>query len=67
LVVRRSYVGEIDEFAVFCPELGSVYLISIEDLNVTRQAMLRVEPTKNAQSRRVRWASRYEIARVDLY
>jgi len=67
LVVRRSYVGEIDEFAVFCPELGSVYLIPIEDLNVTRQAMLRVEPTKNAQSRRVRWASRYEIARVDLY
>jgi hypothetical protein len=31
------------------------------------QAMLRVEPTKNAESRRVRWASRYEIARVELY
>jgi len=66
-VIRRSYEGEIDEFAVFCPELGSVYLIPIEDLNVSRQAMPRVEPPKNAQSRRARWASRYEIARVELY
>jgi PD-(D/E)XK endonuclease len=66
-VVRRTYQGEIDEFAVFCPELGSVYLIPIMGVQLKKQAMLRVDPPKNRQSARVRWASKYEIARVDVY
>jgi hypothetical protein len=64
---QRTYDGEIDEFAVFCPELGSVYLIPIEDVPVSSRATLRVQPTKNDQARRIRWASAYEIARLDLY
>jgi hypothetical protein len=66
-VVRRTYEGEIDEFAVFCPELGSVYLVPIADVQVRKQAMLRVDPPKNRQSARIRWAANYEIARVDVY
>lgn len=65
--VRRTYEGEIDEFAVFCPELGSVYVIPISDVPVVKQATLRVDQPKNAQSKRIRFASQYEIARVDVY
>jgi len=64
---RRTYEGEVDEFAVFCPELGSVYLIPIDDVPVTSRATLRIERTRNGQSRRIRPAAAYEIARLDLY
>ena len=66
-VIRRTYEGEIDEFAVFCPELGAVYLIPIEDVPATKSAILRVDPPRNNQTRRVRMAGAYEIARVELY
>jgi hypothetical protein len=35
--VRRTYVGEIDHFGVFCPETGGVYLLPI-DVVQTRAA-----------------------------
>jgi hypothetical protein len=63
----RSYEGEIDEFAVFCPELGSVYLVPIGDVPARSQAALRITPTRNSQVRGIRPAAAYEIARVDLY
>jgi hypothetical protein len=62
----RPYHGEVDEF-VFCPELGSVYLIPIDDLPTNCSAHLRVDPTRNNQSQRIRQAAAYEIARVELY
>jgi hypothetical protein len=60
----RSYHGEIDAFAVFCPELGTVYVVPIEDLPNRTMAMLRVDPPRNGQTRRVRLAADYEVARV---
>jgi hypothetical protein len=63
----RPYVGEIDEFAVFCPELGSVYLIPIDDVDARRYASLRVAPARNGQVKNVRLAAPYEIARLELY
>jgi hypothetical protein len=66
-VIRRDYEGEIDEFAVFCPELGSVYLIPIEDCATRTTGMLRVSPPKNGQRKRVRLAAAYELARIDVY
>jgi hypothetical protein len=66
-VLRRTYEGEIDEFAVYCPELGSVYLIPIAEIQARNHAVLRVDPPKNGQTKKVRWASTYEIARVDVY
>jgi hypothetical protein len=33
-MVRRDYLGEIDDFAVYCPETAGVYLIPIGDLAV---------------------------------
>lgn len=66
LDARRDYHGEIDYFAVYCPETSGVYLIPIADLAVRVQAALRVEPTRNGQQRRVRQAATYEIGRISV-
>jgi hypothetical protein len=63
-VVRRDYLGQIDAFAVYCPETESVYLVPIEDLQIRRQGTLRVDLPRNNQYRRVRFAQDYEIAKV---
>jgi hypothetical protein len=64
---RRTYEGQIDDFAVFCPELGSVYIIPIEDVPTRSGASLRVERPRNGQAKRIRLAGAYEIARIDVY
>jgi hypothetical protein len=61
---RRDYHGEIDDFAVYCPETERVYLVPISDLPVTTQAALRVEPTRNGQAKGIRIAAAYELATV---
>jgi hypothetical protein len=66
-VIRRAYHGEIEDFAVFCPPLGTVYLIPIEDLEPKTQGCLRVDPARNGQRRRIRLAAAYEIARFEIF
>jgi PD-(D/E)XK endonuclease len=66
-IPKRDYEGEVDEFAIFCPELGAVYVLPLEDIQAKRRGSLRVEPPKNNQAKGVRLAAAYEIARVDLY
>jgi hypothetical protein len=66
-VLRRDYQGQIDDFAVFCPELGAVYLIPIKDVPNRTTCMLRVEKPRNGQHQRVRLAAAYEITRIDFY
>ena len=61
---RRTYQGQIDFFAVYCPETRSVYLIPIEDVPLKVAAYLRVDKPRNNQRRRIRMAADYEIARV---
>jgi len=63
-VPTRTYLGEIDQFAVYCPKLGRVYLIPIEDVATKQYASLRVEQPRNGQLKRIRLASAYEIGRV---
>jgi hypothetical protein len=65
-LVRRSYQGEVDAFAVYCRGTERVYLIPIEDIPNTTGVWLRVEPTKNNQREGVRWAADYEIGRVAI-
>ena len=49
---RRDYHGEIDYFAVYCPETGGVYLVPIADLdNPPPGCSLRVADHRNGQSR----------------
>jgi PD-(D/E)XK endonuclease len=56
----RSYAGQVDKFAVYCPQTNQVYLI---DESETRHGVsFRVEPLKNKAEKRVfRWAHDYEI------
>jgi hypothetical protein len=63
---RRTYHGEIDLFAVYCPETTGVYLVPISHLPVTNQATLRVDPCRNNQRDRVRFAADYEVGRVAI-
>ena len=65
-MVRRPYTGEIDEFAVCCPDLGTVYRIPIDEMPNVRIGSLRVAPSRNHQARGVRLAAAYEIARFDV-
>ena len=65
-ILRRTYEGEIDLFAVHCRDNAGVYLIPIGDLPLRRQAALRVDAPKNNQLQRVRWARDYEIGTVAI-
>jgi len=66
-IQRRSYIGEIDEFAVYCPATRAVYLIPIGDVQTRTSAALRVDPARNGQARKIRRAAAYEIAKIDVY
>ena len=63
---RRGYHGEIDYFAIFCPDTEKVYLVPIDELDVRTGAALRVEPSRNGQSRYIRFARDYEVGRVTI-
>jgi hypothetical protein len=65
-LVRRSYHGEVDAFGVHCRDTERVYLIPIADLSNRNAAWLRVDPPKNNQHDRIRWAADYEIGRVAI-
>ncbi len=56
----RSYIGEIDFLAVYCPERNETYLIP--ECAITRtKGSLRFLPTANHQQKGVRWAESYAL------
>jgi hypothetical protein len=64
--LKADYIGEIDAFAVYCPETRGVYLVPIDKVALGWQGALRVDPPRNGQRRRIRFAADYEIAKVTL-
>lgn len=56
----RGYDGEVDEFGVFSPGTGLVYLVPNVEMP-TRLCTLRLGPTLNGQHAGIRWASDYEL------
>jgi hypothetical protein len=56
-----SYVGRADLFGVYFPPNGSVYLVPIDAMN--HEGRLRLEPARNNQRRRVRFAQEYQLER----
>lgn len=62
----RTYEGEIDAFAVYCPDTASVYLIPIAEIRTKRACWLRVDPPRNNQLTGVRWARDYEVGTVAI-
>ena len=56
-----GYHGQIEAFAVYCPQTGSAYLVPINDVPGPTMARLRLDPTRNGQIHGVRWARDYEL------
>jgi hypothetical protein len=56
----RGYDGEIDMFAVYCPELDRFYVVPVEVAGRSL-GMLRVDPAMNNQKRGIRWAADFEL------
>jgi hypothetical protein len=58
----RSYHGLADLFGVYFPQAERVFLIPVEAVART-EGRLRIEPTRNNQRKRIRFAADYEIER----
>jgi hypothetical protein len=56
----RGYAGEVDLFIVYCAENHRVYVIPADEVPDS-QMHLRIDPPRNRQSKRVRWAKDYEL------
>jgi len=62
---KQDYRGQIEFFAVYCPDNDVVYVVPVEDVTTTL-GVLRIEPPKNGQVKGVRLASRYELSENTL-
>ena len=58
--IRKGYVGQVEFFGVYCRELKKCYLVPVDHVPRT-ECCLRLEPPKNGQKTRIRWAADYEI------
>jgi hypothetical protein len=56
----RTYAGEVDLFAVYCPQNSRVYAVPAEDATATTGTM-RIDPPANNQAKGIRWAADYEL------
>jgi hypothetical protein len=60
---RIPYRGQAEFFGVYCPDNDKCYLIPVNDLPIG-EVHLRVDPPRNGQRTRLRWAQQYEIGAV---
>lgn len=65
-VISRPYHGDVDYFAVHCPDTAGVYLVPIRDLPLRFEGTLRVSATRNGQRQRIRPAADYEVGSVRI-
>lgn len=57
--ITRSYEG-IEFFGVYCGELDRTYLVPLAGTGGC-ECRLRIDPTKNGQTKRIRLAAQFEI------
>jgi hypothetical protein len=62
--LMRSYVGEIDYFAVYCPANRGIYVVPCDE-TTRNNVYLRIDAATNNQHKRIRWAAGYELARFE--
>src|SRR5579871_5039062 len=55
------YVGQVDAFAIYSPELNASFLVPIEDLQARQVAALRVHAPASKQRIGIRWAEPYAL------
>jgi len=58
----KHYAGQVDAFGVFCPAIGTTYLIPVDALGQCgTTGSLRVAPARNGQRQGIRLASDFVI------
>jgi len=57
----RTYQGEVEFFAVYCPDTANVYLIPSPEISDAFRWSLRIAHAKNGQRKRIREASLYAL------
>jgi hypothetical protein len=62
---RHHYRGQADVFGIYCPETNGVYLVPVDSVGMNGGS-LRVQPTKNHQVKKVRWARDFELQPAGL-
>jgi hypothetical protein len=61
--VRTRYTAtEVDVIAAYSPEVHRCFLTPIEEASRRSAMYLRLDPTKNKQARRIKWARDYDFA-----
>lgn len=56
----RGYRGEADLFGVYSPDTGKAYLVPVDEVGEV-EGTLRLEPSRNGQTRGIRMAEKYVI------
>ncbi len=56
----RDYRGEVELFLVYCQDLDRIYAVPVDD-TPANDGWLRVDPARNGQQDRIRWARDYEL------
>jgi hypothetical protein len=60
--VRTSYSAhEIDAVGAYSPELQRCFLVPVDEVSGRRAIHLRLEPARNNQSERIKWARDYDF------
>jgi PD-(D/E)XK endonuclease len=63
--VSTSYAAsEIDAVAAYSPHLNRCFLLPINQVECRKAIHLRLDPTKNNQAERIKWARDYEFPAV---
>jgi hypothetical protein len=57
-----GYIDKADVFLVYCPENDRVYRVPVVEAGKGRAVSLRIDPTRNQQSRGIRWAKDFELS-----
>lgn len=60
LYYRHDYRDAADLFGVYCPENDKVYLVPVDAVGAV-EGFLRIDPTRNNQAKKIRWAKDYEV------
>lgn len=63
---KRSYIGEVDYFAVFCPENNNVYLVPIKDCPKSSMRLRVDPPVNNSSVSTVNWAKDYVYGQYSI-
>jgi hypothetical protein len=58
---NRNYVGQIDAFGIYCPQIGKTYLVPMERMTSKSLASLRVTPQKHNNGKPILNAAEFEI------